>query len=617
MDMDKRVLPGLITLSLTVFEKSEITLFEYRFPKEESLTDYELIVEALSTRVTDETKGILMLTNTIRFDLEKLIKESNRVLKNIPIFGGIASEGKPYKRFVIFSQNHVYEEEAIVAVVLTGKDLQVSCNYFFDWEPIGREFTVTKADGRYLCELDGESILDVYGKYFGKMSEKDLLEYALPHPLIRHSREFGPVARALLGFHERGGLFTGEFVEGEKVQIAFGAYDRMTKHYEMIPEVYRSIPLEVAWFYICAAYSYGYTDILNRSASFYKQRDRLHGLVTFGEFSHRDGNNRFLNYTLTRVALSERPDARIELNLQEIPPEPKDELLSTLSTLVTNSSHEIMNFNRFLESEIEQRTYQLAKLNEDLEKRIAQEVRKNREKDQMLYHQSKLASMGEMINNIAHQWRQPLNIIALVMQDLSLKAQMGNITSAAVARAEKKIHDTLKYLSDTIDDFRGFAREGEITQPGAMEVCKTVKDMIRLVSIVLEDEKIRLKLNLPAQEALVKGSPNDLKQVLLNLVYNAIDILKEREVENPTIKIEVKYNRNRINIIVRDNGGGIDPDILDKIFEPYFTTKYKARGTGLGLYMSKMIVEKRLKGRISARNTRHGAAFWIDLPLMV
>ncbi len=139
--------------------------------------------------------------------------------------------------------------------------------------------------------------------------------------------------------------------------------------------------------------------------------------------------------------------------------------------------------------------------------------------------------------------------------------------------------------------------------------------MVRLVSVVLEDEKIQMKLSLPKQEALVKGRPNDLKQVLLNLVYNAIDVLKERKVEDPTIKIEVKYN-NKINIIIRDNGGGIDPDAIDKIFEPYFTTKYKARGTGLGLYMSKMIIEKRLHGKISARNTRSGAAFWIELPIM-
>ncbi|WP_456451797.1 FIST N-terminal domain-containing protein [Hydrogenimonas sp.] len=610
-----KVAEGRIVLGITAFEKSRIELFEQSFP-ESGECDYGAIVASLARHIAADTKGILLLTNTVHFDIERLVKESNRRFAHIPIFGGIATDTEPFERFIVFTQNRVYAKEAIVAVVLSGEALNVSCNYFFDWEPIGREFTVTKAKGRYLCELDNEPIIDVYSKYFGELDEEKLLQLSLAHPLIKNSKEFGPVARALLEFRDKGGLYTGEFVEGERVQIGFGHYKRMMSRYEIIPEVYRAIPLEAAWFYICISYQYGYLDILDASASFYKEPEKLFGLVTFGEFSHKEGNNRFLNFTLTRVALSEDPNARIALNLKEVEHDPKDELLATLSTLVASSSREIMDLNRFLESEVQKRTQELAKLNEELERRIDQEVRKNREKDKMLYHQSKLASMGEMINNIAHQWRQPLNIIALVMQDLSLKAQIGNLSTAAITHAEKKINDTLRYLSDTIDDFRSFAADGEYVHPGALEVCRTVKEMIRLVSIVLEDEKIRLKLTMPEREAMVKGSPNDLKQVLLNLVYNAIDVLKERKVKDPVIKIEVKYNRNRVNLIVRDNGGGIEPELLDKIFEPYFTTKYKARGTGLGLYMSKMIVEKRLKGRISARNTRQGAAFWIDLPVM-
>ena len=186
----------------------------------------------------------------------------------------------------------------------------------------------------------------------------------------------------------------------------------------------------------------------------------------------------------------------------------------------------------------------------------------------MLYHQSKLASMGEMINNIAHQWRQPLNIIALVMQDLSFKARIGNITPAAIIHAENKINETLKYLSDTIDDFRSFVSNGEeYSHPGGFEVCKTIKETVRLISIVLEDEKIELKLMLPEEEKIVKGSPNDLKQILLNLIYNAIDVLKERRVENPVIKVEVKYN-SKVNINERDNAVGNEQKNNDKNIAP-------------------------------------------------
>jgi signal transduction histidine kinase len=609
------VITEQVVLAITHFEKSTLSLFEYQFSSIETC-DYAEIAKALSSHVKDDTKGILLLTNALYADIEKLISYSNRLFGDIPIFGGLASDNEPLFNFAIFSQNKIYTQEGLIAVFLHGESLYITCDSFFDWEPIGKEYTVTRAEGRCLYELDHQPLMDVYAKYFGEMSREKLLHISLSHPLIRTSPEFGQVARALLELEGEKGLYTGEFEVGEKVQIGFGHYRRMIEHYDILPEFYRKVPGEVAWSYTCISYQYGYMDVLSASTAFYQRPDQFFGLITFGEFSHQEGKNSFLNFTLTRVALSEDPDARIELKMKKINLSPKDELLAALSTLVASSSHEIIELNRYLEQEVQKRTKELADLNASLEKRIEIEVKKNREKDKMLYHQSKLAAMGEMINNIAHQWRQPLHIIALVMQDLALKAQIGNIAPSAITHAEKKINETLTYLSNTIDDFRSFASYGEeYSHPGGFEVCKTIKETVRLVSIVLEEKKIKLKLTLPEQETIVKGSPNDLKQILLNLTYNAIDVLRERKVEDPMIKVEVKYN-NKVNIIVKDNGGGISPKIIDKIFEPYFTTKYKARGTGLGLYMSKMIVEKRLNGKISARNTSRGAMFWIELPIM-
>ncbi|BBG66200.1 histidine kinase [Hydrogenimonas sp.] len=603
-----------IVLSLTHFEKSTLTLFESVL-KAESDSDYDALAAALASKISSKTKGILLLTNAVYFNMEKFFKKCNSRFGEVPIFGGIASDNEPYNNFMVFSKNRIYKEEGIVAVLMEGESLRVDCRHYFDWVPIGKELTVTKANGRYLQELDGKPIEEVYAGYFGPMCEDKILQITLAHPLIRRSAEFGTVARTLLTLEEGKGFFTGEFEEGEKVQIGFGHYKRMMSRYESMVEVYRYVPAKVAWFFICISYENGYMDILRRSAEMFENPEDIYGLVTFGEFTHEQGKNRYYNYTLTRVALTESEESRLQLKEREPKLDSKDELLMTLSTLVTSSTNEIVDLNRHLEKEVEKRTKELAELNASLERRIALEVKKNREKDKLLYHQSKLASMGEMINNIAHQWRQPLNIIALIMQDLSIKARVGSISKEAIIHAEKKIHDTLKYLSDTIDDFRKFASNGkDYEHPGAFEVCRTIRDTVRLVSVVLEDENIKLKLKLPEKEAIVKGSANDLKQVLLNLIYNAVDALKESKTEEPYIKIEVKYNES-VNINVRDNGGGIDESIIHKIFEPYFTTKYQARGTGLGLYMSKMIVEKRLHGKISARNTSRGASFWVELPI--
>ncbi|NPA29362.1 MAG: GHKL domain-containing protein [Epsilonproteobacteria bacterium] len=612
---DMRFADNKVVLAITAFEKSRLDMYEYRCPRNERY-DYREILDRLGAGIGADTKGILLFANTVHFNMEGFVKEFNKDFSHIPLFGGIASSPEALESYIVFSKNEVYVEEGIVAIVMHGENLQISCNYFFNWEPIGREFTVTKANGRYLYALDGKLIIDVYENYFGKLSREKLMELALAHPLIRKSKEFGTVARALLEPASDGGFYSGEFVEGEKVQIGFGHYKKMLAQHDTIPEVYQELPVESLWFYICISYQYGYLDILEASAGFFEEKDKLFAMMTFGEFCHHDGKNKFLNYALTRVALSETPDARIRIKPIRFQCGQKDELLATLSTLVSSSSREIMDLNRYLEKEVAKRTRELAELNEQLEMRIAQEVRKNREKDKMLYHQSKLAAMGEMINNIAHQWRQPLNIIALVMQDLSLKAQMGTLSIKEIREAEQKINETLKYLSDTIDDFRSFASQGlDYSHPGALDVCKTVSDTVRLVSVVLEDEKIGIKMSLPSDPIWVAGSPNDLKQVLLNLIYNAIDIFKERRIKEPLIKIEVKENGRRAIVTVRDNGGGISEKIIDKIFEPYFTTKYQARGTGLGLYMSKLIVEKRLHGEIHARNTRSGAAFWIDLPV--
>ncbi len=335
----------------------------------------------------------------------------------------------------------------------------------------------------------------------------------------------------------------------------------------------------------------------------------------YGEFSPVENRNCLLNFTLTRVSMSEDPDARMPLRNIPVHKDAKERLLETLSTLVESSTEEIISLNKNLEKEVARRTKELATLNEMLEKRVQLEVKKNREKDKLLFHQSKQAALGEMLSNIAHQWRQPLNIIGLLMQDLSIKAQMGTIGVEDIKETEAKIGENLHYLSDTIDDFRSFVVENERSgKKRFIDMQATIEEVVRLSHTLVSSKNIALKIAIPAEPILIHGQANDLKQVLLNLIYNAVDILVEKNVKKPVIKIETKRNRDKVYITVRDNGGGIDPKIIDKIFEPYFTTKHPARGTGLGLYMSKMIVEKRLHGKISVRNTPKGAAFLIELP---
>ena len=604
---------GAVSLTVSRFERSGFTLVDASFLKGNG-EEVELFLERLQRAVREDSKGVLLLTNALATDMEALVLRYRERMK-LPIFGGIAT-AEPGVKPLLLSTHRVFEEDAAVAVLFHGESLSIRFRHLYAWDAIGKEYTVTEADGRRLVRLDGMTLMEVYTKHFGPMSREKLLSLALAHPLIKHSETFGTVSRVLLRLEGEEGLYTGAFHVGEKVQIGFGNYKKMVDCVLESGVKQRDIPTQAIWHYLCISYADpGYADLLKQSVQMFRDApERVHLGVTFGEFGFVDGRNGLLNNAVIKVFLTEEEEARYPYAPVDLKLDPKDRLLMTLSTLVVSSGKEIMELNRYLESEVKKRTRELAQLNAMLEKKIEMEVRKSREKEKILFHQSKLAAMGEMLHNIAHQWRQPLNIIALVMQDLALKAKMGTLQPEAILLAEKKINETLNYLSETIDDFRSFAAAGEESPADArFEVKRAIHEALRLLAVLLEEEKIRLELDLPEEEIVLPGRANDLKQVLLNLVYNALDIFREREVEAPTIRVGVRTGPE-VTVYVQDNGGGIDEKVIDRIFEANFTTKYHRKGSGLGLYMSRMIVRQRLGGEIVARNVHGGSLFEIRLP---
>ena len=248
---------------------------------------------------------------------------------------------------------------------------------------------------------------------------------------------------------------------------------------------------------------------------------------------------------------------------------------------------------------------ELQNLNDTLEERVKEEVEKNIQKDKQLELQSRMALMGELLSMIAHQWRQPLNALSAIVSNLKLDLMLGSFDKNELAKTIDKMENLIVHLSHTIDDFRKFYREdNEFVK---IKISQIIDDAINIVSASLNAHSINLKVDIK-EDFELKTMPNRLKQVLLNIIKNASDVLEERKIKNPTIKIEVKNK----TIFIKDNAGGIKDDIIDKIFEPYFTTKDEKNGTGLGLYMSKTIIEK-LNGKIKAYNDENGAVFKIEL----
>ena len=249
----------------------------------------------------------------------------------------------------------------------------------------------------------------------------------------------------------------------------------------------------------------------------------------------------------------------------------------------------------------------LEALNRTLEERIETAVNELRQKDQALIQQSRLAAMGEMINNIAHQWRQPLNLISLIIQGFPPREEL---TQEELDREVDRIMGVILHMSQTIDDFRNFFRLDK--EKVRFTANQSVAKAIEFITPSLTANGIRVTVT-QQPEVNVMGYSNEYAQVLLNILSNAKDILVERGVASPRIDIKITTVDGRSVVTVTDNGGGIGPEVMPKIFDPYFTTKEQTQGTGIGLYMSKIIIEQNMGGSLTAQNVEGGAQFRVEV----
>ena len=258
--------------------------------------------------------------------------------------------------------------------------------------------------------------------------------------------------------------------------------------------------------------------------------------------------------------------------------------------------------NESLESKVILKTKELMVLNDSLEKRIKKEVENSRKKDQIMFQQARLASLGEMLQNIAHQWRQPLGALMMIIQSFQSKFLSGKLDEKFI---DSRVEDAMllaKNMSDTLEDFRTFFHPHKIHK--RFSIKEVIKKAIDLTKYQLDKEDISIRLDL-REDIEIYGYENELTHVLLNLINNSKDAFAGKKITKKKILIIVKQMGNLVIINVIDNAGGIKNDIITKVFEPYFTTKHKSVGTGIGLYMSKQIVEKHMGGKISCKNIKH------------
>ncbi|MCX6051250.1 MAG: DUF3365 domain-containing protein [Campylobacterales bacterium] len=286
-------------------------------------------------------------------------------------------------------------------------------------------------------------------------------------------------------------------------------------------------------------------------------------------------------------------------------------LILFLMKKIFTHQNEIVELNEQLEKKVILRTQELAEINNSLEVRVANEVEKNRKKDEAMLTQSRYLAMGEILEMISHQWRQPITVIGVTAGSLLLNLELGRDNKDETKKELEHISAQTQKLSKIITDFSNLFESYEAQS--FTEQCTLMNEVLNVMENSFKHYGIEVERKCESQSEHMLVS-RELFQVYWNIINNAKEILIEREISNPKITIEIEGSENELITHVSDNAGGIKEEYMSKIFEPYFSTKEDLNGKGLGLYISKSIVEKHLHGSICVKNSDEGAIFTVRIP---
>ena len=349
-------------------------------------------------------------------------------------------------------------------------------------------------------------------------------------------------------------------------------------------------------------YKKPYSDEIKQKLSYFKYYEQWNWIIALGIYT---------DDIESEIAIKKK-DLEVKIKNQVIQNVVLFVMFLSIAILISIAiSQKIDEVLKSYENKVKLNAKELEELNESLEIKVQKEIEKNREKEQLLVQKSKFIALGEMISNIAHQWRQPLSELSSILMYIKFKQSIKALDENTMNQKLQEADKVLDFMSHTIDDFRNFFMPKKEKEDFYLN--KVVDVVINIVSSTLKNYDIRLEINID-EKIVLKTYLNEYEQVLLNIINNAKDVLIEKKIKNPYIKIRAQEEVNHIILTIEDNGGGVLVEPKGKIFEPYFTTKENSNGTGIGLYMSKIIVDKNMKGKLKVKNTKDGAKFAIIIP---
>lgn len=581
-------------LSFSLFQETDIETYAIEKQENSYATGVQLVKQFNPKR---SAKVAISFADGLHINGEEYLNAFKEYNPHLIIAGGLAGDNSKFSQTIVFTEKVILTEGVVIAL-LYNENLTVATNASFGWEHIGKTMTITKANKNVVYEIDNQKAVAIYRKYLGEDVARELPNVGIEFPLII-KKEGLSIPRAVIGRNADDSLsFAGSLKEGDRVTFGYGNMQTILQYGH---KLYKDTTLqksESIFVYSCMARLKLLNEHINIELSVLQNICDVNGFFTYGEFYYEQQNadHKLLNQTMTILGLSENNNQKQKRHFQQKSIK-KDRrktnlTLKAFSHLVTETSKELEEMNLLLQE------------------RVAKEVEKNRQKDKAMLHQSKLAQMGEMMSMIAHQWRQPLSAIGSLSQALTLKATLGSLQNNTVMEFAQTITEHTQYLSTTIDDFREFFRPKK--EKKDTNYTEIIESVLKIIESSIVTKNIQLVKDFQT-DAPFYSYPNEIKQVVLNLIKNAEDALLENNVANPCIIISTYQQEEYAILEVRDNAGGVPPHLCEKIFEPYFSTKLEKNGTGLGLYMSKTIIEEHCGGRLRVLNTDEGASFQIAI----
>ena len=569
---NEKVLTQSTVISITLFENTKLKIAHSDI--KESFSNGVKIAQKLFAR---DTKLLISFTDGITCNGEEYLKGIASVAPQAKVAGGLAGDNGILQKTTIAIGEQLFHSGA-VAVALYSQTLKVHTLYNFGWRSIGIAHTITSSNKNRVFTIDDISAVDFYKKYLGEDIAQLLPAIGIEFPLIMEKNNTR-VARAVLKKHPDGSLsFAGNIAQGENVYIGIGSKEEIIKN----PITDKHIMTDSFFIYSCMARRRFLPEFIKKEIEPFAYLAPTSGFFTYGEF-YTGNKTELLNQTLTAVALSESGSIKKVKKDLTVQKEQKNDINISYLALINILDQTSKNL---------------------------EEITELRKKDMISSQQAKLAQMGEMVNMIAHQWRQPLNAISASSIKLTMQAQMGLATEDEIIKTMDFIGATTQDMSKTINDFMNFTKPTD--KKVDIKFQEIIDNILRMMGAQLKNHNINLIQEI--EENLVISTFNkDLKHIIINLFANARDILDEKEIPNKEIKLRAFAKGKDCIIEVSDNAGGIPENAIDKIFNPYFTTKKQGKGTGLGLYMSKKILTETIGGTIDVCNTQDGAKFTIIL----